>query len=113
MTSLKITPQTSPAKLLGQIQALFKELGLFERAVEVSHQGRLYAVRCDAEAFTIYRLVEQCHIPPGSPGWPVCLVTAETILDETSPPQLPAEDEFASGLSLSEWLQLIEKTFRT
>ena len=112
MTTLKITSQTSPAALLGQIQALCRELGLFGRSVKVSHQGGQYAVRCDAEAFTVYRLVEQCHLPPGSPGWPVCLVTAEAILDETSPPQPPAADEFASGLTLPEWLQLLEDTFR-
>ena len=45
--------------------------------------------------------------PPGRPGWPVCLVTAEAVVDETSPPHLP-EDEFASGLSLDGWLDLIE-----
>jgi hypothetical protein len=49
-------------------------------------------------------------VPPGRPGWPVCLVTAETVVDETSPPFLPA-DEFVSGLSLEEWLRLIETAF--
>ena len=49
----------------------------------------------------------QGHVAPGRPGWPVCLVTDEAVVDETSPPHLP-EDEFASGLSLNGWLDLIE-----
>lgn len=106
-----ITPESSPAELLRRIQALFRELGLFEKKLTLTHQGQQYLARCDAHAFTIYRLLEKCHVPPGTPGWPVCLVTQETIIDETSPPHLE-EDEFASGLTLADWLQLIEKMFR-
>ena len=59
------------------------------------------------EVFAVYRVLDQGHVAPGRPGWPVCLVTAEAVVDETSPPHLP-EDEFASGLSLNGWLDLIE-----
>jgi hypothetical protein len=97
----------SPAELLRRIQDLFRKLGLLGQTLTLDHQGQKYLVGCDAEAFTVYRLVEHCHFPPGAPGWPVCLVTAETIIDETSPPHLP-EDEFAAGLSLQEWLELIQ-----
>ena len=99
--------ENSPAELLGRIQARFRELGLLGERLSLSHGGRQYLVACDDRAFTVYCLVEHCHIPPGRPGWPVCLVTAETVVDETSPPQMP-EDEFASGLSLEGWLDLIE-----
>ena len=58
----------------------------------------------------MYRLVDQGHVSPGRPGWPVCLVTNEAVVDETSPPQMP-DDEFAFGLSLEEWLQLIESLY--
>jgi len=105
-------PETSPAELLKQIQDLFRGLGLLGDRVELVHQGRRYLAACDDQAFTVYRLVEHCHIPPGRPGWPVCLVTAETVIDETSPPALP-QDEFASGLTLLDWVALIEKTFGT
>jgi len=104
------TPKPSPAELLGRIQARFRELGLFGSTLTLTHGGEKYLVRCDSLAFAVYRLVEKCHLPPGRPGWPVCLVTAETVVDETSPPQMP-EDEFDSGLSLQDWLDLIETFF--
>lgn len=103
---------TAPAALLSRIQDLCREWGIFGRNAPIRYRGRQYLVGCTEEAFAVYRLVPNCHLPPGSPGWPVCLVTRETVVDETSPPELPG-DEFASGLSLQGWLDLMEKTFRT
>ena len=112
MTGDELTPQPSPAELLGRIQARFRELGLFGSPLTLTHNGEKYLAACDDQAFVVYRLVGQCHVPPGRPGWPVCLVTAETVVDETSPPHLP-DDEFASGLSLEGWLELIESALTT
>jgi hypothetical protein len=103
---------TSPAELLRLIQARFRDWGLMGQRLTLSYQGREYIVSCDETAFTVYRRVRRSHLPPGRPGWPVCLVTADAVLDETTPP-LPAPDEFSSGLSLFEWLDLIAKTLHS
>jgi hypothetical protein len=110
MASSSTTIQPSPAELLRRIQARFQELGLFGRTLTLTYGGEKYLASCDSQAFAVYRLVSHCHLPPGRPGWPVCLVTAETVVDETSPPEAPA-DEFASGLSLPGWLALIEALY--
>ncbi|MDP2044859.1 MAG: hypothetical protein Q8L00_01475 [Deltaproteobacteria bacterium] len=107
MTGVHHSSEDSPAELLGRIQARFRELGLFGSTLTLAHNGEKYLAACDDYAFTVYRLVDRCHVPPGRPGWPVCLVTAQTVVDETSPPH-QADDEFASGLGLEEWLELIE-----
>ena len=106
------TSEICPAELLGRIQARFRELGLFGTPLTLTHNGKRYLATCDDRVFAVYRLLDQGHVPPGRPGWPVCLVTNEAVVDETSPPHL-ADDEFASGLGLKEWLQLIETTFRS
>lgn len=110
MTTPDQVAEESPAELLGRIQAMFRERGIFGSTLTLAHRGEKYLVSCDAQAFAVYRLVEKCHVSPGHPGWPVCLVTSEVVVDETSPPHLP-EDEFASGLSLKEWLNLIESLY--
>ena len=97
-------------ELLAWIQAKFRDRGIFGATLTLTHQGEKYLASCDTQAFAVYRLVEKCHVPPGRPGWPVCLVTAELVVDETSPPHLP-EDEFASGLSLEGWLNLIDSIY--
>ena len=110
MAGTDSTPQTSPAEMLRRIQDRFRELGIFGQSLSLTYQAEKYLVSCDAQAFAVYRLVEKCHVSPGQPGWPVCLVTGEAMVDETSPPHLP-EDEFSSGLSLAEWLDLIDSLY--
>jgi hypothetical protein len=102
--------QPSPAELLGRIQAQFMQLGIFGQTLTLIYKNEKYLVNCETQSFAVHRLVEQCHVPPGRPGWPVCLVTEEIVVDETSPPHLP-EDEFASGLSLERWLDLINSLY--
>ncbi|MFA5110836.1 MAG: hypothetical protein WC443_05475 [Desulfobaccales bacterium] len=107
MTAAVPVADLSPAELLDRIQARFRELGLWGRTLTLTRGGEQYQVRCDDQAFAVYRRVAQGHLPPGRPGWPVCLVTAEMVVDESSPPPAP-DDEFTSGLGLEGWLDLIE-----
>lgn len=104
---MSIAGATSPPEVLRLIQDRFRELGLFGQTLNLTYKDKKYLARCDDQAFVVYRLISRGHLPPGRPGWPVCLVTEEAVVDETSPPHLP-EDEFASGLGLEEWLSLIE-----
>ncbi len=110
MTAADRVSELSPAELLRHIQARFRELGLFGQTLTLTYKDEKYLASCDDQAFAVYRLVAQCHLPPGRPGWPVCLVTAEAMVDETSPPHLP-EDDFTSGLSLTGWLELIDSLY--
>lgn len=110
MAATDSTSQTSPAEMLARIQDRFRELGIFGQSLSLTYQADKYLVRCNTEAFAVYRLVSHCHVPPGRPGWPVCLVTGEVMVDETSPPHVP-EDEFSSGLSLEGWLDLVDSLY--
>jgi hypothetical protein len=110
MTDHKGAAPESPPAVLSRIQARFRELGLWGRDLTVTHGGKTFLVTCDDQAFTVYRRLRRGHLPPGRPGWPVCLVTEEMVVDESSPPHLPADD-FASGLGLEEWLDLIESVY--
>ncbi|MGA9755642.1 MAG: hypothetical protein WBV23_10920 [Desulfobaccales bacterium] len=110
MTAVDRSAKDSPAELLRRIQAMFRDRGIFASTVTLAYRGENYLVRCDTHTFAVYRLVEYGHVPPGRPGWPVCLVTAEAVVDEASPPHLP-EDEFASGLGLEEWLEYIKSLY--
>jgi len=109
MTSLSLSLDIPAPELLARIQDLCRELDILAKPLTLTHRGQKYLVRCDAHSFTIYRLNPHCHVPPGAPGWPVCLVTPEMAVDETCPPHWE-EDEFASGLTLPDWLNLIKQT---
>ena len=68
MASISVTIETSPAELLGRIQARFRELGLFGSTLTLTQAGEKYLVSCDDQAFAVYRLVEtmpRASRPPG------------------------------------------------
>lgn len=95
-----------PARLLAEIQNLCRQWGIWGRKVSLEHEGQTYLVSCEAQAFVIYRLLPPEAKTPGAPGWPVCLVTQDSFIDECSPPYLE-EDHFACHLSLADWLAIL------
>jgi hypothetical protein len=60
------------ARLFERVHEAFAQRGLLGRALRVAAQGHAYSVRCDDNCFTVYRVNEKPHIPPGLPGWTVC-----------------------------------------
>jgi hypothetical protein len=109
MTSSGLSLKTPAPELLARLQKLCRELEIFAKPLSLNHRGQNYLASCDDHSFSIYRLNPHCHVPPGQPGWPVCLVTPEMAVDETCPPHVK-EDDFASGLTLPDWIDLIKKT---
>ena len=108
--NLKSLSLDTPApELLARLQEIFREWDLFDQPLTLTHRGRKYLVSCEAHSFPIDRLNPNCHLPPGAPGWPVCLVTGEMAADEGCAPHLE-EDEFVADLTLQDWLDLIKKT---
>lgn len=105
----KLSLELPPSELLARLQNMFREWDAFAQPITLSHQGQKFLVSCDAHSFTVYRLNPHCHVPPGAPGWPVCLITADLAVDEACAPHLE-EDEFSSHLSLQDWLEVIKQT---
>ncbi|MEW6660736.1 MAG: hypothetical protein AB1424_19000 [Thermodesulfobacteriota bacterium] len=110
MNLQSLSLDTPAPELLARLQHIFRDMDLFDKPLTLSHQGQEYLALCDDRSFAIYRLNPHCHVPPGTPGWPVCLVTGEMAVDEACASHLE-EDEFAAGLTLQDWLDLIKKTF--
>jgi len=104
-------PEKSAPLVFAQIQDLFRRLGIFGQKLSLEFEGCQYLISCDARAFLVYRVNEQCGVPPGIPGWPVCLVTPETVVDECGPSPLNCE-YFNTGLALPDWLEIIEQYYR-
>ncbi len=97
-------------QVLAYIQKLFRKWGIYDQKLTLRHEGEEYAFSCRDEAFVVYRLVPEGGRPAGHPGWPVCLVTVEGVIDECSPPYHD-EDYFASHLGLADWLAIIQQDY--
>lgn len=59
-------------ELFERVRAEFERRGLLRRVLRLNLAGRVYSVRCDADCFSLYRINEKPHLPPGLPGWTVC-----------------------------------------
>lgn len=61
-------------ELFDLVQREFVRRGLLGQVIRVQVYGRTYSARCDTECFSLYRINERPHVPPGMPGWTVCRV---------------------------------------
>ena len=101
----------SPTQVLIHIQRLFKNWGIYNQKLTLQHEGEVYVFSCHDQAFVVYRILRVGEKTPATPGWPVCLVTAEGVIDECSPPYPDEEDYFASHLGLADWLTIIQQYY--
>lgn len=102
--------QVPPAQILTLIQDLFKGWGLYGQNLSLHHEGEEYVASCHERAFVVYRRVQAAATAHATPGWPVCLVTPDAIIDECTPP-IQEKDYFACNLGLADWLTLIQQRY--
>jgi hypothetical protein len=102
-TDTKKTPQQKPGEVLRQLVDLFHTKGWLNRHVRIVHNERKYRVFCSESQFSAYRVNDHWGMPPGVPGWFVCLVTEDRILED-----LDANDVKIKDRAPSYWLQCIK-----
>jgi len=100
--------EQAPAALLGQICEYFTAAGLLGTTLSLKHQGQWYRISCDDDAFMVYRVNSGLMIRHHVPGWPVCMVTRETIFEEHHAPGL-GDDHCASGAAIDLWMRIIRE----
>lgn len=93
---------------LSEIQLFFRKNKVFDKDLSIEHEGKLYRLRCNDRAFTVYRVNPYQGLPPGIPGWPVCIVHESTIFQECRSPSL-ASDYLTCKLELNDWLEMVQR----
>lgn len=95
-----------PEALLSRIRGVFLELGIMGRDLVICYDGASYRISCDEKSFVVYRVNNDCGPRHHVPGWPVCMVSSDTIFEEHSSPYI-GRDHCACGLNLEKWLEII------
>jgi len=90
---------TSPIDILGQFVEVFSSKGWLNRNLRIRRLDARYRIFCSEVEFMVFRINDNCGVSPGIPGWPVCVVNRERVM----------EDEHLSGFvsaepSAHEWL---------
>ncbi len=88
--------------LLREFVSVFAGKGLLEQTVRIRYRDKKYRVFCSNSEFFAYRINDHYGVSPGFPGWTVCHVTHDEIV----------EDAHMSGLqsrepSVREWLRCL------
>jgi len=95
------------AEVLRQFVAFFNGKGWLNQKVAIRSGGISYLLFCDESRFFAYRMNDNWGVPPGVPGWPVCLVTSDHVFHDRRTCASPASEP-----SPLEWLRrLMENDF--
>jgi hypothetical protein len=81
-TVFRYPAETSPKDFMQQFVDVFQSKGWLNRNLRIRHCGRKYRIICSEKEFLAYHINENCGISPGIPGWPVCMVNHERIIED-------------------------------
>ncbi len=97
----------SASETFGRVYGVFKSLNLLNKEIMVELSGCSYKARCDESSFMVYRIHNNLGPRSHVPGWPVCLITQDTIFEECHSSDNSSNDSFHCGTSLEAWMEII------
>ena len=98
----------TPSKALEDIRRKIEDFGAEERRIELEHEGCFYRIVLNSDSFVVYR-VNHCsghrhHVP----GWPVCLITKDSIFQECFDLDI-GMNHSKCGITIDQWLEIALK----
>jgi hypothetical protein len=81
---------------------LFERKGWLNQTIRIRRRERRYRISCTEMGFIAYRINDHCGVSPGFPGWPVCFVTQEQIMDDADMSRFTSTEP-----SVQDWLRFI------
>ena len=77
-----------PAEVLQQFIAVFADKGWINQSIRIKYGVGYYRVLCDENGFIAYRVNDNWGISHGAPGWPVCIIDQNRIVENMHMSQL-------------------------
>lgn len=76
-------PYDTPSRdILGHFIEAFASRGWLNRNLRIRRQNARYRIFCSETEFMVFRINDNCCVSPGVPGWPVCMVNRECIVED-------------------------------
>ncbi len=82
--------------------ALFESKGWLNQTIRIKRCGQRYRISCNETGFIAYRINDRCGVSPGIPGWPVCFVSREQMVDDSHLSRFPSTEP-----TIQDWLRFI------
>ena len=100
----------SPSETFNRVYELLKSMNLVNKEIVVELSGHSYKARCDETSFMVFRVHNNLGPRSHVPGWPVCLITRDTIFEECCASEDPSVDSFHCQTGLDSWIEIIAST---
>ena len=94
--------ENRPTDVLQRFVGIFEEKGWLNQTLRIKHRDRRYRICRTAREFLAYRINDHCNVLPGFPGWSVCIVTHEQIVEDSDMSAFSSSEP-----SAYEWLRCI------
>jgi hypothetical protein len=94
--------EKKPQDTLEELVGVFRSKKWLNQTLRIHRRGRRYRIYCSEKEFFAYRINDNCGISPGFPGWLVCMVTGDHMLDDAKMGAFPSTEP-----SIHEWVQCI------
>lgn len=83
-TPFRDPADTKPIDVLQNFVGVFMHKGWLNHTLRIKHRNKRYRISCSEKQFFAYRINDNCGISPGYPGWPVCIITHDHIIDDAT-----------------------------
>ena len=96
--------EKKPIYFLQKLAGAFSSRGWLNKTLRIRHRNRRYRISCSEDKFFAYRINDNCGVSPGFPGWPVCIITRDQLIDDANMSTFATAEP-----SANEWLRCIHE----
>ena len=92
-----------------QLVSLFERRGWLNQTLRIKYRDKRYRICCNGQEFFAYRINDHWGVSHGYPGWPVCIVNPDQMIEDSDLSAFESTEPSARG-----WLRcLTEGDFET
>lgn len=99
---IRIPAEKKAEDVLEKFVSIFAGKGWLEQTLRIKHRDKKYRLYCSETVFTAYRINDHCGVSHGFPGWPVCFVTSDQIIEDSDMSKFSTTEP-----SVLDWLRCI------
>ncbi len=98
----EFTAEKGPLNILRQFVSVFANKGWRDQTLRIKRCDRKYSVFCSKSEFMAYRINDNWGNSPGMPGWPVCIIDHNQIIEDAEMSELASTEP-----SAHDWLHCL------
>lgn len=96
--------EVPPTEILQQFISIFTDKGWLNQSVRIKYGKGSYRILCNETEFIAYRINDNKDMSQGMPGWPVCHIAQDQIIENSEMSPLASTEP-----SAREWLDCLGK----